>query len=127
MSSDFVLIDHFATNYWIEKIPKGLEIHIHVPLEYWSLWLTKFDELKISYREACRLLEQAPFYVDQMDEEIDMIVEYVDEYWSDKHSSEAEFHIRIPQNYEKLWTTKLAALTATDEEIEEYRDDVGSM
>jgi hypothetical protein len=121
------LLNGFADKYWIENTRQGLEIHIHVPLEYESLWFIKIGDLTVEYGEACKLIGKDPMYLDKLDDQIEMTLEYADSYWRDRHEAGVEFHIQIPNNYEKLWTTKLAELTATDEEIEEYRDDVGSM
>lgn len=119
-----ILSEKFVDKYWIEKKTKGLEIHIRVPFEYESLWLIKLGEMTISYKNACELIGIEQFYKCKNEEIIDMIIEYVDSYWSESSLNNVEFHIQIPENYEKLWRTKLAELTATDEEIEEYRDEV---
>jgi hypothetical protein len=121
------LIKDFASGFYFEKNPKGIEIHICVPIEYEWLWSAKFTELMVSYLDACVLIGEKQRYLDSLHEEYEMVSEYADKYWRDRKQTEVEFHIQIPNNYEKLWTTKLAELTVTDEEIEEYRDDVGSM
>jgi hypothetical protein len=122
-NEDKNLIKDFVINYYFERNSNGIEIHICVPIKYEWLWSAKFTELMVSYVDACVLIGEKPRYLDSLDEEYEMVSEYADKYWRDRKETEVEFHIQIPNNYEKLWTSKLAELTATDKEIEEYRNE----